>query len=285
MENRACHEPPPMKIVYLNGRFLPESSASVPVFDRCFLYGDGLFETIRVSAGQLCHWALHVDRLMRGARYLRIWFRLPAEDLLSQALELIRLNSLPDGLLRLTLSRGVGPRGYSPVGAMEPTLVMTLHANPAPPQPHPPAWHLITSTIRVPARDPLTRFKTCNRLPYVLARMEADDANADDALLLNHDGNVAESSCANLFWINDDTLHTPPLASGPLEGITRARLLQLAPSLQIRTMEQDVQPDALKICHGLFLTLTSHGVVQIASLDGQSIPVHPLIARCRQALA
>jgi aminodeoxychorismate lyase len=274
-----------MKIVCLNGRFLPDSSASVPVLDRCFLYGDGLFETIRVSAGQPCHWSLHLERLTRGARFLRISFPVPPDDLLSQALELIDLNSLPNALLRLTLSRGVGPRGYSPIGAIKPALVMTLHATPAVPHPHPPAWHVITSSFRVPARDPLTRFKTCNRLPYVLARIEADEANADDALLLNHDGHVAESSCANLFWIHDDILHTPPLASGPLEGITRARLLQLAPRLQIRTIEQDVQPDALTTCHGSFLTLTSHGVVQIATIDGQSIPDHPLIARCRQALA
>jgi branched-chain amino acid aminotransferase len=274
----------PDQVVYINHQFVPAHSASVPVFDRCFLYGDGLFETIRVSSSHPRHWALHFARLSRGARFLHIPIPFPSEQLLPHAIELIRLNAMPDALLRINLSRGIGARGYSPTGATHPTLVMSLHPIPNSHEAHPPAWHLITSSIRVPARDPLTRFKTCNRLPYVLARQEAQEAGADDALLLNHDGHAVESSCANLFWIQNDVILTPPLDSGPLDGVTRSRLFDLAPKLPAQIVEQDIQLDQLRTRTGLFLTLTSHGLVQIATLDRHPIPAHPLIAKIHTAL-
>lgn len=271
-------------IVFLNGRFLPSTRAVIPVSDRGFLYGDGLFETIRIVAGQPRHWALHFERLRRGAQFLHLHIPQPPEELLRQVLELIRLNAVSSALLRLTLSRGTGPRGYSPIDAVQPTLVMSLHAAPSRDEKQPGSWHLVTSTIRIPASDPLTRFKTCNRLHYVLARKEADDANADDALLLNQNGHIVESSCANLFWIRDDAIHTPPLNAGPLDGITRSRLLRLAQDLQLPILEKNAPPDTLRTCQGLFLTLTSHGIVRVASLDGELMPDHPWIARCHEAL-
>jgi branched-chain amino acid aminotransferase len=274
----------PAHICYLNGQFLPDRSATVSILDRSFLYGDGLFETIRVSNGQPRHWPRHLTRLTQGARFLRIQFPIPQETLLPQALHLIHLNNLPEAILRLTLSRGTGPRGYSPRASTHPALVMTVHPAQACDDSLPPHWHLITSSIRVNTADPLTRFKTCNRLPYILAQLEADDAGANDALLLNNAGFVAESSCANLFWIHNDVLHTPPLASGPLDGITRSRLLQLAAQLNLPLAQTDARPTDLHACHGLFLTLSTRNVIPVATLDGQPIPAHPLIRLCHRAL-
>jgi branched-chain amino acid aminotransferase len=268
----------------LNGQFLPTMSATVSVFDRCFLHGDGLFETIRIAGGQPKHWPLHHDRLTRGAHFLHITIPARSDELRAQAVELIRLNSLSDGLLRLTLSRGVGPRGYSAARAHKPTLVMTLHPPAAEHAASPAGWKVILSTVRVPAHDPLTRFKTCNRLHYILARREADAANAQDALLMNNEGNIVESSCANLFWIQDNVIHTPPLESGPLEGITRALLLASPPQLGMRIVEQDIRPEQLAECAGLFLTLTSHGVVPITVFNGVSMPAHPAMAQCAEWL-
>jgi branched-chain amino acid aminotransferase len=271
-------------IACLNGQFLSTKSAAVSLFDRCFLYGDGLFETIRISAGRPMHWHLHYARLARGAHFLRIPIPFHSDELLAQAIQLSRVNSHSDGLLRLTLSRGVGIRGYSTLGADHPSLAMTLHPFPAGHTQASKGWKVILSSVRVPAHDPLTRFKTCNRLHYILARMEAQDVHADDALLRNQEGHVVESSCANLFWIHDNILHTPPLDSGALEGITRSLLLAQAAGMETRIVEKDIRPEQLQNCQGLFLTLTSHGVVPITTLDGQSMPSHPIIARCAELL-
>src|SRR6266403_5504984 len=124
-------------IVFLDGKFVPEEQAVVSVFDRSFLYGDGLFETMRVSGGQPFLWTEHLERLQRGAAFLKIQIPFSADVLRAHAEQLIRLNQLPDALLRLTLSRGVGPRGYSPRGADDPRLVMALHPFPANNSPQP----------------------------------------------------------------------------------------------------------------------------------------------------
>src|SRR5690242_10966358 len=110
-------------IVFLNGQFVPEERAVVSVFDRSFLYGDGLFETLRVLNARLFRWSQHVDRLQRGADYLRMWLPFSPGTLETAALELVKVNQMPDALLRLSLSRGVGKRGYSPAGADQPVLV------------------------------------------------------------------------------------------------------------------------------------------------------------------
>src|SRR5579872_7032026 len=114
-------------IVFLNGQFVPEESAVVSVFDRGFLYGDGLFETIRIFKGKPFRWEQHLERLQRGAEFLKIKLPFSCTALPKFADELINKNQMPDALLRLTLSRGVGIRGYSPKGAEEPTVVMSLH--------------------------------------------------------------------------------------------------------------------------------------------------------------
>src|ERR1017187_269469 len=167
-------------LIFLNGQIVPEEQAVVSIFDRGFLYGDGLFETMLVFNGKPFRWAQHLQRLQCGAEFLKIKLPFTNEALRSSVAELVVKNQMPDSLLRLTLSRGVGVRGYSPKGAERPTLVMSLH--PAPPinAPKTPGWRLITSSFRLPAGEPLAQFKTCNKLPQVLARAEADAAGADE---------------------------------------------------------------------------------------------------------
>src|SRR5436190_1915745 len=162
-------------LVFLNGQFVPEDRAVVSVFDRSFLYGDGLFETVLVSRGRPFRWPQHLERLHRGAEFLGL--KLPfADDALGKFLiELIAVNTLSDGLLRLTLSRGVGIRGYSPQGADRPTLVMSLHPLPTGPEPA-RGWRLWTSARRLPAGESLAQYKTTNKLTQILARAEADAA-------------------------------------------------------------------------------------------------------------
>lgn len=261
-------------LIFLNGQFVPEERAVVSVLDRGFLYGDGLFETMRVFNGKPFRWAQHLERLQRGAEFLKIKLPFSPEALRGFTDELIAKNQMPDALLRLTLSRGVGVRGYSPNGADNPTLVMSLHA--APVNGKTPRWKLITSSHRLPANEPLAQFKTCNKLAQILARTEADVAGADEALLLNTDGFVVEGASSNLFWVEGDTICTPPLVAGVLAGVTRAVVLEICQTLGLKTKEVNISAEELKRADGIFVSLSSFGIVEAVSLDDEISKQSPL---------
>jgi aminodeoxychorismate lyase len=281
--------------IFLNGQFVREERAVVSVFDRGFLYGDGLFETLRVFHGKPFRWAQHLERLQRGAEFLKIKLPFSPEALHDFARELIKKNEMPDALLRVTLSRGVGVRGYSPKGAESPTLVMSLHAVTGHPVPSdgrgaggegklsPPRWNLITSSHRLPAKEALAQFKTCNKLPQILARAEADAAGADEALLLNTDGFIVEGASSNLFWIEGDTICTPPLAAGILPGVTRAVVLEICRALAMETRESEILSEQLRRAAGIFVSLSSFGIVEAASLDGHVLSRSPLIGQIQES--
>lgn len=280
-------------IVFLNGRLMPESQAVVSVFDRSFLYGDGLFETMRVTKGKPFRWEPHMERLRTGADFLGIKIPFGCKSLQKSALRLIAENQMPEGLLRLTLSRGVGLRGYSPKGATTPALVMTLHPLPGAPRSVPArtgsdpgalrGWKLHTASFRLPAGEELAQFKTANKLAQVLARAEADAAGADEALLCNTDGFVVEGASSNLFWIQGGAVCTPPLASGVLAGVTRAVTLEICDHLGVAVREQTISPEALRRTEGVFLTLSSLGVVAAEQLDGQSLQSSSLMQGIHRA--
>jgi aminodeoxychorismate lyase len=265
-------------LVFLNGRFVPEEQALVSVFDRGFLYGDGLFETMRLFNGRPFRWDAHVERLQRGAAFLQIQVPFAPESLRHLVNELVVRNQMQEGLLRLTLSRGIGVRGYSPAGANRPVLVMTLH--PAPTDAGPRAWDLVTSSVRLPAGQTLAQFKTCNKLAQIMARAEADAAGAQEALLLNTDGNVVEGSSSNLFWVaSKGAVCTPALASGILPGVTRAVVTEICESLGIAMRECSIGPQDLKRCAGVFLALSSQGVVSARTLDATPLPEAAVVGR------
>ncbi len=269
-------------IVFLNGEFVPEEKAVVSVFDRGFQFGDGLFETMRVYRGKPFRWRDHMERLRRGAEYLKIRLPLAETELHDHALELIERNKMPEALLRIALSRGIGKRGYSPKGADHPTLVMTLH--PAPEMSNPPAfWCAITATPRLPANEPLAQFKTANKLPQILARAEADAAGADEALLLNTDGEIVEGASSNMFWVQDGTVRTPPLASGILAGVTRLVIMEICDDLDLLVRETGVTPAELYLTEGVFASLSSRGIVEIVSLDGRALNRSPLVNKIQEA--
>lgn len=265
--------------VWLNGHFLPAAEATVSVFDRSFLYGDGLFETIRVYGGRPFLWAEHLRRLHEGADFLNI--RIPHTDaeLAAAVGELVRRNVLPESTLRLHLTRGVGPRGYSPAAADAPALVMTLHGAEKHSPDRPVRWRLITSSFRLPAGDPLTSFKTANKLVQVLARAEAEARGANEALLLNTAGHVTEATGSNVFWIENGTVCTPPLSAGLLAGVTRGHVLHLARQLGLPTEERDCQPGELLAAQGVFLTNSHHEIQPAVCLDGVPLRESPITQR------
>src|SRR5271154_1015737 len=211
-------------IVFLNGQFVSEAQAGIPVNDRGFMYGDGLFETMRVVNSRPFRMAQHLERMTRGADFLKIKPPFTPKELEKFAAQLIEQNKMPDAIMRVTLTRGPGVRGYTPGAESKPTVVMTLHA--APSLESHVEWSLITSSFRIPASDPLSSFKTTSKILNVLARAEAEEKGADEALLLNTNGEVAETAGGENFFVFLDKICTVPAGRGVLPGITRAVVLE-----------------------------------------------------------
>ena len=266
-------------IVFAHNQFVPEEQAVVSVFDRGFRYGDGLFETVLVLNGKMFRWPEHLARLVRGAQFLSIPLPHPPVALHAFATELIVCNQITEGVIRLQLSRGVGPRGYAPTGLEQPHIVMSMHPSPARSDLCGVMWKLTLCSLRLPAADPLAQHKTCSRLLQVLAADEARARGADEALLLDTDGCVVEGSTSNLFWIDRGTVCTPPLGQGVLPGVTRATVLELCATLGVPHAERMIRPEQLAEMEGVFLSLTSRGVVEASALDGQALRRSPLTTR------
>jgi branched-chain amino acid aminotransferase len=269
--------------VFLNGQFVPEAAATVSVFDRSFLYGDGLFETMLVSNGKPFRWTQHMERLERGTGFLGIKIPFTQEALAGFAAELVERNQMPEALLRLTLSRGIGVRGYSPKGADQPVLVMTQHPFGTPASTTPTRWRAHIASVRLPAGEALAQFKTCNKLAQVLARAEAEVAGANEALLLNTDGLVVEGASSNLFWVERGTVCTPTLTSGILAGVTREVVRELCGKLGLAYREASVRPAELTRTDAAFLSLSSHGIIELAGIGGTQLGSSPLIGQLHAA--
>ena len=270
-------------VVFLNGKFVPEAEAVVPLNDRGFLLGDGLFETLRVANGKTFRFAQHLERLARGAEFLKIQLPFTPRELQKFAGQLIAQNELSEAALRVTLTRGAGARGYSPKNSGAPTLALTLH--PLPPQnpDEPEQWSLMTSSFRIPAGDALASFKTTSKVLNVLARAEAEEKGADEALLLNTNGEVAETAGGNLFWVYQDQVCTVPTGRGVLPGITRAVVLEICQTLGLATNKRIVKPEQLRNAEGIFVTQSALGIVPVAAFDGLPVAPSPLVDQIASA--
>jgi aminodeoxychorismate lyase len=269
-------------IAFLNNRFVPDDQAVVSVLDRGFLYGDGLFETILVEHGRPFRARQHWDRLNAGAACLGIAIPLDADAFAAMLQRLIHENTLRRGVIRATLTRGVGPRGYSPKGARSPTLAATCHRLPAPdppalPRDARPGLRLVTASVRMPAGEPWGMFKTCNKLAQILARAQAEAQDADEALLLDTEGFLAEAASANVFWVDSGTVCTTPVAAGVLGGVTRAAILELCRDRRMPCCERRAPPAALRDADAVFLTSSVAGVIRAASLDGRALSRSPVV--------
>ncbi len=262
-------------MVFLNGRMVPADQAPVSVFDRGFLYGDGLFETMRVAHRRPFRWPLHWDRFQRGLRALRLSCPYSEAQILAALESLVESHGYPDAIARLAVSRGVGQRGYSPKGASSPTVVLTLAPFPEAQRTDPVGWKLMTSSLRLPPGNPLSAVKTSNKLLQVMARAEAEESGAEEALLLNTDGRIAEGTSGTLFWIRSGSLYTPPLSDGGLAGVSRLTLQDLAEGMQLPCREASITPAELHQADGVFLTLSTYGVAEAVELDGQVLHRSP----------
>jgi len=231
--------------VFLNGRLVPEAEGQVSVLDRGLLYGDGLVETFRVFGGRTFRWDAHLARLRDGVQALGYKLPYTNGELRAFASQLIRENKIKEGILRLVLTRGIGPEGYSPKGAENGSVAMTLHPAPEVDPQAPPQWRIMTSSHALRLNDPLSKYKTCSRLTHVMARAEAEAHGANDALLLTTNREVASAATANLFWFRNGTVFTPTPASGALPGVTRGVILEICQELNIIAKSLSVNNNGL----------------------------------------
>ncbi|MFH1775399.1 MAG: aminotransferase class IV [Chloroflexota bacterium] len=230
------------EVVYLNGSLLPRSRAVVSVFDHGFLYGYGLFETMRAYKGRIFQLERHLERLLASSRVLGLEAGLGGIDLGRAVRETLKANNLEDARLRLTVSRGEVDSFPGPHTTPVPTVLVTSRSyTPLPPEVYDRGFRAGVSSYRRYSQSPLVGLKSASYLLNVLAKMEAGAAGLDEALLLNERGFIAEGSTSNIFFVAAGSgLVTPPVASGLLAGITRRVVMELAGALGIAVTESEV---------------------------------------------
>ncbi len=270
-------------IVWLNDELVDESKARIAPDDRGFLLGDGVFETILVRDGEAVFLTQHMERLSRGAALLGFDMPVAAIDMqrsIQTLLDANQLDTASRAAVRLTLTRGSGPRGIAPPQNPNPSLLIACFPS------HDPAQQVsvITSTIRRNEFSPTAQIKALPYLDQILAKREAAAAGANDALMLNTQGKLACATAANLFLWDSNTLITPPLDDGCLDGITRRTILKLAKQTGIDCFEESITPSTLASVESGFLSNSLVGLQSLTEIDGRHTIEHAHMSGLRQAL-
>lgn len=275
MANPLANKTPP--VCWLNGKLVAPEQATVSVFDHGLLYGDGVFEGIRFYHGQAFRLQAHLERLMLSARAIALEIPYSIEMLTQAIVDTIAAAPSANGYMRLVVTRGVGPLGIDPSRCHSPQVFIIADA-----------LHMVSDRVRTEGAkviiaatrrlgadglDP--RIKSLNYLNHILARMEATHAGADEAILLNSSGRIAEGSADNIFIVQRGELLTPPVIEGALDGITRQVVLELAVTLGIKFRETPLAPYDLFTADECFLTGTGAELIPVGFVDGRKIPQCP----------
>lgn len=261
------------KAVSIDGQLVAEQDAKISVLDHGLLYGDGLFEGIRVRAGRIFRLEQHLARLELGARYLGLELPFDREGRAQIVRDTVRAFGQKEAYVRLLVTRGEGPLGVDPTTCKKPTVVcIVAEIGLYNAEQRAQGLSMITSSYRRPNPDVQdVAIKTLNYLGSALAKQEAKKQGADEALLLNQSGRVSEASVANVFAVRGRTLSTPPAIDGCLEGINRGAVLELARELGFSVAERSLGRRDLLAADEVFLTGSGAGVVGVRSLDGRAI--------------
>lgn len=270
---------PSTNYAYVNGHFVPEAEATVSIFDRGFLYGHGVFETMRVYNGQIFRLYNHLQRLLAGLKVLHVGRQLTQEDIRAPLLELIQRNKIKGGMARIYVTGGMNCWGVKRQTPGEPTLVAVTEELPAQSE----DLRAIISSIRLDSASKLAGIKNANRLLYVLAQDEAELRGFTDAVLLNGAGHVAEFTTSNVFIVKNGDLFTPPLSDGPLPGITRAAVLTLAAKLGITAREISFGTEMFSEADEVFATNSLREVKPVYEVDGAKFRKHHVTTRLQNA--
>lgn len=261
------------QIIYLDGQYVEEGEAKISVFDHGVLYGDGVFEGIRAYNGRIFRCEDHIDRLYAAAKAIMLEIPLTKEEMTEVLLETCRRNDLRDGYIRLVVTRGKGDLGLSPKTCPKATVFciagnITMY----PEEMYTKGMPIITSVQRrnkATIVDP--QIKSLNYLNNILAKMEANRAGVPEALMLNHDGIVAECTGDNIFIVKDGVIYTPPIHIGILDGITRRTVIELAAKIGFTLVEKEFTLFNVYNADECFLTGTAAEAIPVSMVDGRVI--------------
>ncbi len=259
--------------VYIDGQLVNERDAKISVFDHGLLYGDGVFEGIRFYEGRVFRCEEHIDRLYDSAKAIAMKMPWTKEEVTEAMLQTIRANELRDGYVRLVITRGAGSLGLNPYLCETPSIIIiastiALYAA----EKYQKGLNIVTCATRRPAPAALSpAVKSLNYLNNVMAKIEAINAGAEEGVMLNEQGFVAECTGDNLFVIKNGRIATPPVSAGALDGITRQVMFEIAKELEIELVEQTLTRYEIYTADECFLTGTAAEVVPVATYDSRKI--------------
>jgi branched-chain amino acid aminotransferase len=259
--------------IYIDGQFCSERDATVSVFDHGLLYGDGIFEGIRAYNGRVFKLKEHIDRLFWSARSILLKIPLSHAQMMAAVVETCRRNRVRDGYVRLVVTRGVGTLGLNPNRCKKPSVIIIAGKI----QLYPPAFYARgMEIVTVPTTRNLhsalnPAIKSLNYLNNIMAKIEANNAGCEEAVMLNPEGFVAECTGDNLFILSRGQLLTPPLSAGALHGITRQVVMDLAVASGVKVSEPNLTRYDLFNAEECFLTGTGAELVPVVKIDGRVI--------------
>lgn len=262
-----------MTLIYLDGQWLDKASAKVSVYDHGLLYGDGVFEGMRVYGGRTFKLAEHIERLFDSAKAILLEVPMTQAEMVRVTEEGVRRSGLQEGYLRHVITRGVGDLGLDPRKCPRATVIIifdTIAIWPA--ERYEQGLTLITAGTPINHREALSpRVKSLNYLNHIMAKVEATNAGADDAIMLDPAGHIAEATGMNLFVWRHGTLSTPPMHAGQLRGVTRDTIITLAHEAGYPVAETMLNRYDLYTAEEAFLTGTAAEVAPIRMVDGRII--------------
>jgi branched-chain amino acid aminotransferase len=274
-------------LVYLNGHFVPKEEATVSVFDHGFLYGDGIYETVRAYNGALFLLVRHLERLTHSAKAISLPLPMPLEGIEKALKETLRINNLTEAYVRLHISRGPGEIGLDPALCPEPTMVIMAKQFKDYPAEHYERG-VSVAIVKTRRNHPLAldpSIKGTNFLNNILAKIESIRAGAYEGIMLNWEGYVAEGTICNVFMVKSGMLLTPALSIGILEGVTRGLVLDLARQIRTPAQEAAFRPQELMDADECFITNSTIEVMPVTIIDGRPVgngkpgPVTAALAR------
>jgi branched-chain amino acid aminotransferase len=259
--------------IWLGNALVDENEAKVSVFDHGLLYGDGVFEGIRVYSGKVFELKAHLDRLYESAKVIRLQIAMTLEQMTDAVQTTVKANAVTDGYIRLIVTRGIGDLGLNPLickGGM--VIIIASNIQLYPEEFYEKGMKVVSAaTIRNHPMALPPQIKSLNYLNNILAKIESIDAGAGEAIMYNHLGYVAEASGDNIFLVKDGVVVTPPVQAGSLDGITRRVVIRLAQQEGITVMEKDITRFDLYVADEVFLTGTAAEVIGVVEIDGRPI--------------
>jgi branched-chain amino acid aminotransferase len=259
--------------VYLNGKLVDKPDARISVYDHGLLYGDGVFEGIRVYDGKIFRLRQHVDRLFESARAIKLEIPLSREQMMEAIRTTVKANHKQNGYIRPLVTRGAGTLGLDPRKTSDPQVIVIVDdISLYPPEVYENGLELATvSTIRNHPNAVNPRIKSLNYLNNILAKIEGIQAGCLEALMLNHKGEVAECSGDNIFLVKHGILRTPALEAGVLQGVTRDAVIELAHAAKIPVQEMPLTRHDVYTADECFLTGTAAEVIPVVKVDERPI--------------